>query len=151
MMQDNNYKTTVEIKPEKVKIYFKNILNLSCALLFFFFNLSRVHQCVKNDWKKIEHDSLICHINLYKHYIYSNCLIGRLAIVVAGDVAVYAQKSQRASGGAGAVAILLGPDAPLVLDKGYVKQYKYIFIVFKCKLQKLWYNKTLFFITKNVK
>jgi len=49
MMQDNNYKTTVEIKPEKVKIYFKNILNLSCALHFFFFNLSRVHQCVKND------------------------------------------------------------------------------------------------------
>ncbi|KAG7397428.1 hypothetical protein PHYBOEH_000782 [Phytophthora boehmeriae] len=41
---------------------------------------------------------------------------GRLAIVVAADVAVYAKGPARPSGGCGAVAMLIGPDAPLVLD-----------------------------------
>lgn len=47
---------------------------------------------------------------------------GRLAIVVAGDEAVYSavetSKSARATGGAGAVAILIGPDAPILIERG---------------------------------
>lgn len=47
-------------------------------------------------------------------------IIGRLAIVVAADVATYARGGARPTGGAGAIAILLGPNAPLVLDRGDV-------------------------------
>ena len=43
---------------------------------------------------------------------------GRLAIVVAADIAVYAVGSARSTGGAGAVAMLVGPDAPLVMERG---------------------------------
>jgi len=38
---------------------------------------------------------------------------GRYAIVVCGDIAVYAPGPARPTGGAGAVAMLIGPDAPL--------------------------------------
>ncbi|KAK2462728.1 hypothetical protein APHAL10511_005246 [Amanita phalloides] len=41
---------------------------------------------------------------------------GRLAIVVAGDIAVYAEGPARPAGGAGAVALLIGPNAPLVFE-----------------------------------
>jgi hydroxymethylglutaryl-CoA synthase len=41
---------------------------------------------------------------------------GRLAIVVCVDVAVYKKGPARPTGGAGAVAILVGPDAPLVME-----------------------------------
>ncbi|GFR47896.1 hypothetical protein Agub_g9643, partial [Astrephomene gubernaculifera] len=42
---------------------------------------------------------------------------GRLAMVVAADVALYAPGSAaRPTGGCGAAALLVGPDAPLVLD-----------------------------------
>jgi len=43
---------------------------------------------------------------------------GRLALVVCGDIAVYPVGSARPTGGAGAVAMLIGPDAPIVIDKG---------------------------------
>lgn len=43
---------------------------------------------------------------------------GRYALVVAGDIAVYAKGSARPTGGAGAIAILVGPNAPLVFDRG---------------------------------
>ncbi|OQV11417.1 Hydroxymethylglutaryl-CoA synthase, cytoplasmic [Hypsibius exemplaris] len=43
---------------------------------------------------------------------------GRLALVVAGDIAVYASGNARCTGGAGAVAMLIGPHAPLVFDQG---------------------------------
>lgn len=42
---------------------------------------------------------------------------GRNAIVVGGDIAIYAEGSGRPTGGAGAVAILIGPDAPLALER----------------------------------
>jgi len=41
---------------------------------------------------------------------------GRYAVVVATDIAVYAKGPARPSGGCGAVAMLVGPDAPMVLD-----------------------------------
>lgn len=49
--------------------------------------------------------------------------------MVAGDIAVYATGNARCTGGAGAVAILIGKDAPLVFDRGefvfmfYPKEY----------------------------
>lgn len=42
----------------------------------------------------------------------------RLALVVATDVAVYAAGPARPAGGGGAVAMLVGPDAPLDLERG---------------------------------
>ena len=42
--------------------------------------------------------------------------IGRYGIVVSADVAVYAKGSARPTGGIGAIAFLIGPNAPLVFD-----------------------------------
>lgn len=41
-------------------------------------------------------------------------------MVVAGDIAVYASGNARPTGGVGAVAMLIGPNAPLVLERGIV-------------------------------
>jgi hydroxymethylglutaryl-CoA synthase len=43
---------------------------------------------------------------------------GRDAIVVAGDIALYAKGNARPTGGAGAVAMLIGPNAPIVVEPG---------------------------------
>lgn len=43
---------------------------------------------------------------------------GRDAIVVAGDIALYGKGNARPTGGAGCVAMLVGADAPLVLEPG---------------------------------
>lgn len=43
---------------------------------------------------------------------------GRYALVVAGDIAVYATGNARPTGGAGAVAMLVGPNAPLAFERG---------------------------------
>lgn len=45
-------------------------------------------------------------------------LAGRYAMVVCGDIAVYPSGNARPTGGAGAVAMLIGPEAPLVLERG---------------------------------
>lgn len=50
------------------------------------------------------------------NWVESSSWDGRDAIVFAGDIAVYAEGSARPVGGAGAVAFLVGPDAPLVLE-----------------------------------
>ncbi|KAJ1961075.1 3-hydroxy-3-methylglutaryl coenzyme A synthase [Dipsacomyces acuminosporus] len=41
---------------------------------------------------------------------------GRLALVVAGDIAVYASGNARPSGGCGVACILVGPEAPLAIE-----------------------------------
>lgn len=41
---------------------------------------------------------------------------GRLALVVAGDIAVYGKGAARPSGGCGVVCMLVAPDAPLALE-----------------------------------
>lgn len=46
------------------------------------------------------------------------CFTGRFAVVVAADIAVYASGNARPTGGAGAVAMLIGPNAPLVFERG---------------------------------
>jgi len=68
----------------------------------------------------------VCIIKQYLQYVisvitlstYIHLFVGRLAIVVAADVATYARGTARPTGGAGAVAMLIGPNAPLVLDRG---------------------------------
>lgn len=68
---------------------------------------------------------------IYKKQMFSSVydIAGRYALVVAGDIAVYATGNARCTGGAGAVAILIGKDAPLVFDRGefvfmfYPKEY----------------------------
>ena len=59
------------------------------------------------------------------HYSYD--IIGRYAIVVMGDIAVYAEGNARCTGGAGAIAFLIGKDAPLVIDQGELK-YKLTYL-----------------------
>lgn len=49
-------------------------------------------------------------------WIESSAWDGRYAVVVCGDIAVYAAGPARPTGGAGAVAMLIGPDAPLPLS-----------------------------------
>lgn len=51
-------------------------------------------------------------------WVESSLWDGRFALVVAADIAVYASGNARPTGGAGAVAMLVGPDAPLVIEKG---------------------------------
>lgn len=48
---------------------------------------------------------------------------GRNAIVVAGDIALYKKGAARPTGGAGCVAMLLTPDAPLVFEPGLRGSY----------------------------
>ena len=51
-------------------------------------------------------------------WIQSQFWDGRYALAVAGDIAVYASGSARPTGGAGAVAMLIGPNAPLAVENG---------------------------------
>ncbi|XP_066195269.1 hydroxymethylglutaryl-CoA synthase, cytoplasmic isoform X1 [Sylvia atricapilla] len=52
------------------------------------------------------------------NWIESSSWDGRYALVVAGDIAVYASGNARPTGGAGAVAMLVGPNAPLIFERG---------------------------------
>ncbi|CAD5228738.1 unnamed protein product [Bursaphelenchus okinawaensis] len=52
-------------------------------------------------------------------WVYSNWETdGRLAVVVSADIAAYAPGPARCTGGAGAVAFLVGPNAPLAFERG---------------------------------
>ena len=61
-------------------------------------------------------------MNLPVMYLNSDLLTGRFALVVAADIAVYASGNARPTGGVGAIAMLIGPNAPLVLERGKTKQ-----------------------------
>ncbi|XP_063151761.1 hydroxymethylglutaryl-CoA synthase, cytoplasmic isoform X2 [Candoia aspera] len=52
------------------------------------------------------------------NWVESSSWDGRYALVVAGDIAVYATGNARPTGGAGAVAMLVGPNAPLIFERG---------------------------------
>jgi hydroxymethylglutaryl-CoA synthase len=52
------------------------------------------------------------------NWVESSAWDGRNAIVVAGDIALYAKGPARPTGGAGCVAMLIGPDAELVFEPG---------------------------------
>ncbi|KAL0241456.1 hypothetical protein GEMRC1_006691 [Eukaryota sp. GEM-RC1] len=49
-------------------------------------------------------------------WVESSSWDGRFAVVVAADIAVYEEGPARPTGGAGAVAVLIGPNAPLVIS-----------------------------------
>ena len=49
-------------------------------------------------------------------WVESSSWDGRLGLVLAGDIAVYGTVAARPTGGAGIVAMLVGPNAPLVLE-----------------------------------
>ncbi|KAL2214611.1 hydroxymethylglutaryl CoA synthase [Sarocladium strictum] len=52
------------------------------------------------------------------NWVESSAWDGRDAIVVAGDIALYAKGNARPTGGAGCIAMLVGPDAPVVAEPG---------------------------------
>jgi hydroxymethylglutaryl-CoA synthase len=51
------------------------------------------------------------------NWIESRSWDGRNAIVFAGDIAIYAEGGARPVGGAGACAMLIGPNAPIVFER----------------------------------
>lgn len=50
------------------------------------------------------------------NWVESQSWDGRYALVVAADIAIYAEGNARPTGGCGAVIMLVGPDAPLVIE-----------------------------------
>src|ERR1700691_2930910 len=62
------------------------------------------------------------------NWVESRSWDGRNAIVVAGDIAIYAEGAARPAGGAGACAILIGPNAPVVFERKF--EILMIFYVF---------------------
>ena len=65
------------------------------------------------------------------NWIESRAWDGRLAIVVTADIAVYAKGNARPTGGAGAVAMLVGPDASIVLDPVYGTYMDHVYDFYK--------------------
>ncbi|KEF55348.1 hydroxymethylglutaryl-CoA synthase [Exophiala aquamarina CBS 119918] len=57
------------------------------------------------------------------NWIESSAWDGRDAIVVAGDIALYKKGNARPTGGAGCVAMVIGPDAPIAFDAGLRGSY----------------------------
>ncbi len=57
------------------------------------------------------------------NWVESRSWDGRFAIVVMSDVAVYERGPARPTSGAGAVALLIGPDAPLVFERSLQATY----------------------------
>ena len=57
------------------------------------------------------------------NWIESSSYDGRLAIVVVCDIAEYAKGSARPTSGAGAVAMLIGPNAPIIFDSNVRSTY----------------------------
>lgn len=57
------------------------------------------------------------------NWIESSAWDGRDGIVVAGDIALYAKGNARPTGGAGCIALLVGPDAPIVVEPGLRGSY----------------------------
>ena len=50
------------------------------------------------------------------NWIESSAWDGRYGIVISSDIAVYPKGNARATGGAGAIALLIGPNAPITFD-----------------------------------
>ncbi|KAI0310091.1 hydroxymethylglutaryl-CoA synthase [Amylostereum chailletii] len=59
---------------------------------------------------------------------------GRNAIVFAGDIAIYAEGGARPVGGAGACAMLIGPNAPLVFEPTHGNYMANVYDFYKPKL-----------------
>ncbi|KAI7017541.1 Hydroxymethylglutaryl-CoA, partial [Hortaea werneckii] len=57
------------------------------------------------------------------NWMESSAWDGRNAIVVAGDIALYKKGAARPTGGAGCLAMLVGPDAPIAFEPGLRGSY----------------------------
>lgn len=57
------------------------------------------------------------------NWVESSAWDGRDAVVVAGDIALYKKGNARPTGGAGCVAMVIGPDAPLAFEPGLRGSY----------------------------
>ncbi|THH27130.1 hypothetical protein EUX98_g7052 [Antrodiella citrinella] len=68
------------------------------------------------------------------NWIESSSWDGRNAIVVGGDIAIYAEGSGRPTGGAGAFAMLIGPNAPLVFEPIHGTHMAHTYDFYKPKL-----------------
>ena len=69
------------------------------------------------------------------NWIESSAWDGRDAIVCAGDIALYKKGNARPTGGVGCVAMLIGPDAPLVFEPGLRGTYiKHAYDFYKADL-----------------
>lgn len=67
------------------------------------------------------------------NWVESSSWDGRNAIVVAGDIAVYAEGAARPAGGAGACAILIGPNAPVVFEREFrCSTNRFSLLTFSC-------------------
>ncbi|KAK9468559.1 hydroxymethylglutaryl-coenzyme A synthase C terminal-domain-containing protein [Lipomyces arxii] len=65
------------------------------------------------------------------NWVESSSWDGRDAVVVCGDIALYAKGAARPTGGAGAVALLIGPDAPIVLDPVHGSYMQHVYDFYK--------------------
>ena len=69
------------------------------------------------------------------NWVESSAWDGRDAIVCAGDIALYKKGNARPTGGAGCVAMLVGPDAPLAFEPGMRGTYiKHAYDFYKADL-----------------
>ncbi|CAK3815417.1 Hydroxymethylglutaryl- synthase [Lecanosticta acicola] len=69
------------------------------------------------------------------NWMESSAWDGRNAIVVMGDIALYKKGNARPTGGAGCVAMLIGPDAPLAFEPGQRGSYvKHAYDFYKADL-----------------
>ncbi|KAG6840568.1 ATP-dependent 5'-3' DNA helicase hcs1 [Blastosporella zonata] len=69
------------------------------------------------------------------NWIESSSWDGRNAIVVGGDIAVYAEGAARPAGGAGACAMLIGPNAPVVFEPIHGSYMSNTYDFYKPKLE----------------
>lgn len=65
------------------------------------------------------------------NWVESSAWDGRDAIVVAGDIALYDKPAARPTGGAGCVVLLIGSDAPLVLEPFRGTYMKHVYDFYK--------------------
>ncbi|KAI0688070.1 hydroxymethylglutaryl-coenzyme A synthase C terminal-domain-containing protein [Cytidiella melzeri] len=68
------------------------------------------------------------------NWVESSSWDGRNALVVCGNIAIYTEGPGRPSGGAGACAMLIGPNAPLVLEPVHGTHIVYTYDFYKPKL-----------------
>lgn len=69
------------------------------------------------------------------NWVESSAWDGRDAVVVTGDIALYKKGAARPTGGAGCVAMLIGPNAPLAFEPGLRGSYvKHVYDFYKADL-----------------
>lgn len=65
------------------------------------------------------------------NWVQSEAYDGRYGIVIMGDVAVYGKGNARPTGGCGSIALLIGPNAPLVVENIRSTYMNHVFDFFK--------------------